>query len=86
MKKIIFLAPLLLLGGCGAMSDARPQSITYPDSLFTCPDKPDASVVVTDNDLGELIVNQDKVITICKEKLRNVGELIKANQPTPDKK
>lgn len=80
MKKLLLITPLLL-GGCSAFNDARPQPITYPESLFICPDKPDPSTIVTDNDLGEFIVRQDAVITICKEKLHNVGELIKKNQP-----
>lgn len=80
MRKILFLVPLMMLSGC-AFDNAKPQSVSYPETLFTCPDKPDPNAVVTDNDLGEFIVQQDKVITICKEKLKNVGELIKANQP-----
>lgn len=84
MKKLVILLPLILLGGC-VFDDARPQSVSYPASLFTCPDKPDATAVKTDNDLAEFIVKQDSVITICKEKLRNVGELIQANQPKSKK-
>lgn len=79
MKKIAILAPLLL-AGC-AFDGAHPQAITYPDSLFTCPDKPDPTTVQTDNDVAELLVRQDSIITICKDKLRNVGDLVRANQP-----
>lgn len=80
MKKIIPLSLVILLGGCLGQTPP-PQSVSYPDSLFVCPDKPDPNEISTDNDLGVFITRQDAVITICKEKLKNVGDLIRANQP-----
>lgn len=80
MKKLLILIPLLL-GGCSAFNDARPQPISYPESLFICPDKPNSAAIQTDNDLAAFIIQQDAVITVCKEKLRNIGDLVKKNQP-----
>lgn len=82
MKKISLIIPLMIgLSGCTTFSNAKPQSVTYPDTLFVCLDRPDPNNIQTDNDLGEFIIRQDTVITICKEKLKNVGELIRSNQP-----
>jgi hypothetical protein len=86
MKKVAILSILLVLSGCKSMSDAKPQPISYPDSLFTCPDKPNVNDVNTDNDLASFIAKQDAIITICKNKLKNVGELVRKNQPPKDQK
>lgn len=84
MKKSAIILSLMLLSGC-TFSDARPQPVSYPATLFVCPDSPKADLIRTDNELAEFIVKQDSILTICREKLKNVGELIQANQPKEKK-
>ena len=78
-RPVIVLTALLCsmsLSGCLGLTEKPQIRATYPSSLFKCPDAPDFSTVVTDNELAVKIVELAGAHEQCKSQLRVVGELV----------
>ncbi len=79
MKYILALILMIPLIGCSAIRVSTESTrIEFPKEMFVCRAAPDKTGIVTDQDLGVFIANQDATIRDCRGKLQNVGDYVQS--------
>lgn len=79
MKYIAAMILMIPLIGCSAIKvSTQSTRIEFPKEMFVCRASPGSKGIVTDQDLGVFIANQDATIRDCRGKLQNVGEYVQS--------